>query len=124
MTHSLEEIAARAMVERGFIPEFPSQVVEQLSTIGGPAAPRKTPAFRDLRDRFWISIDNEDSRDLDQLTFAEGNRIFVAIADVDGIVQKGSPIDLQASHNTTSVYTPARVFPMLPLKLSNDLTSL
>jgi exoribonuclease-2 len=95
--------------------------------IGAPAA--TADGMRDLRDRLWVSIDNDDSRDLDQLTLAEplaaGRvRILVAVADVDALVQKGSVIDGHASHNTTSVYTPAAVFPMLPEALSTDLTSL
>ena len=71
-----------------------------------------------------MSIDNEDSLDLDQLTYVEEGKISVAIADVDGMVKIGSQIDKRAAHNTTSVYTPTKVFPMLPPKLSNDLTSL
>jgi VacB/RNase II family 3'-5' exoribonuclease len=82
-----------------------------------------------MRDRLWASIDNDDSRDLDQLTVAESLtngrvRILVAVADVDALVRKDSAIDSHASHNTTSVYTPAAIFPMLPEALSTDLTSL
>jgi exoribonuclease-2 len=82
-----------------------------------------------MRSLLWCSIDNDDSRDLDQLTVAEqlpdGNvRAIVAVADVDAIVKKGTPIDDHARHNTTSVYTAAKIFPMLPEKLSTDLTSL
>ena len=89
----------------------------------GPVAPR------DLRALLWCSIDNDDSRDLDQLSVAErapdGHiRVRVAIADVDAHATKDSPIDRQAAVNTTSVYTPALVFPMLPLRLSTDLISL
>jgi exoribonuclease-2 len=84
---------------------------------------------RDLRALLWCSIDNDDSRDLDQLSVAAGTpdgatRILVAIADVDALVAAGSPVDAHARHNTTSVYTAAQIFPMLPEKLSTDLTSL
>ena len=84
---------------------------------------------RDLRDLLWASIDNDDSRDLDQLTVAEAMpgdkvKILVAVADVDSLVKNGSAIDEHARHNTTSVYTAARIFPMLPEKLSTNLTSL
>ncbi len=77
----------------------------------------------------WCSIDNDDSRDLDQLTVLEpltggATRLHVAVADVDALVPKDSPIDRYAANNTTSVYTAARIFPMLPEKLSTDLTSL
>jgi len=99
-------------------------VLHELRHITDPAEPRKASFFRDLRNRLWISIDNDDSHDLDQLTFAENNKIYVAISDVDAIVKKGSCIDRQAGSNTTSVYTPGRIFPMLPLGLSTDLTSL
>jgi exoribonuclease-2 len=86
-------------------------------------------AIRDLKDLSWASIDNDDSRDLDQLTVAEtlpGEKvkIYVAVADVDSLVRNGSAIDEHARHNTTSVYTAARIFPMLPEELSTDLTSL
>ena len=85
--------------------------------------------IRDLTDLLWASIDNDDSRDLDQLTVAEALpgdkvKIRVAVADVDALVKDGSAIDEHARHNTTSVYTAAKIFPMLPEKLSTDLTSL
>jgi exoribonuclease-2 len=87
------------------------------------------PAVRDLRAWLWASIDNDDSRDLDQLTVAEASdagptRILIAIADVDAKVKPGSALDHHAGTNTTSVYTDARTFPMLPELLSTDLTSL
>jgi exoribonuclease II len=82
-----------------------------------------------MRNLLWASIDNDDSRDLDQLTVAEAIsgdkiRVMVAIADVDSLVKEGTALDEHARHNTTSVYTAARIFPMLPEKLSTDLTSL
>ena len=82
-----------------------------------------------MRSLVWASIDNDDSRDLDQLTVAEpmpgGNvRLLVAVADVVSRVRKGSAIDEHARHNTTSIYTAARIFPMLPDKLSTDLTTM
>lgn len=119
---TLEEIARRAMIERGFIPDFPESAIRELATIKTAAAAHDS--CRDMRGALWISIDNEDSKDLDQLTFAESDKIFIAVADVDALVKKNSAIDAVAAHNTTSVYTPAAVFPMLPLKLSTDLTSL
>jgi exoribonuclease-2 len=96
--------------------------------IPGPA--RETdPSIRDLRNCLWCSIDNDTSRDLDQLTVAErltagGVKVLVAIADVDAIVKPVSPIDRHARTNTTSVYTAAEIFPMLAERLSTDLTSL
>ena len=97
--------------------------------VAGDASAAGAARIRDLRDLPWASIDNDDSRDLDQLTVAEtlpGDivRIRVAIADVDALVKDGSAIDGHARHNTTSVYTAAEVFPMLPERLSTDLTSL
>ena len=123
----LSSIARRAMIERGMEPDFPATAQQELAIIGGPAEP--TDDVRDLRELLWVSIDNDDSRDLDQLTVAESLahgqvRILVAVADVDALVRKGSAIDGHASRNTTSVYTPAVIFPMLPEALSTDLTSL
>ena len=125
---ALRRIAHEAMEERGLLPEFSSAVVAETHRIEN-AATAAGPEFRDLRSLPWASIDNDDSRDLDQLTVARpaengAVRILVAIADVDALVKKDSAIDGHAWTNTTSVYTPAGIFPMLPEKLSTDLTSL
>jgi exoribonuclease-2 len=124
----LVRIAIHAMQERGLEPEFSSLVTRQLATIGG-AARALEPDIQDLSQLLWCSIDNDDSMDLDQLTVCEllpqgAVRLWVAIADVDALVEKDSAIDAHARTNTTSVYTSARIFPMLPERLSTDLTSL
>ncbi len=124
----LQDIAQRAMLERGLLPDFSAQALAELSRLQVASAMNGEPA-RNLNDLLWASIDNADSRDLDQLTVAEampGDRvkILVAIADVDSLVKSGSALDEHARHNTTSVYTAAGIFPMLPEKLSTDLTSL
>jgi VacB/RNase II family 3'-5' exoribonuclease len=124
----LRDIARRAMLERGLVPDFAPPALAQLDAIHGPA-PRPETAARDLRDLLWCSIDNDDSRDLDQLTVAAalprgGTRVLVAIADVDALVAHGTALDDHARQNTTSVYTVAETFPMLPERLSTDLTSL
>jgi VacB/RNase II family 3'-5' exoribonuclease len=124
----LQSIARRAMQERGLLPDFPPEALAELGRIQGPAA-QTGEATRDLRNLNWCSIDNDDSRDLDQLTVAEALpagavKILVAIADVDALVKKQSALDERAQQNTTSVYTAAEIFPMLPEKLSTDLTSL
>jgi VacB/RNase II family 3'-5' exoribonuclease len=124
----LQRIANRVMLERGFQPGFSSEAIAELDAIHGPAA-ESGKSIRDMRNLPWCSIDNDDSRDLDQLTVAEAwgsgaVKIRVAIADVDALVKKGSVLDAHAEHNTTSVYTAAGTFPMLPEKLSTDLTSL
>ena len=124
----LQGIAHRVMLERGLLPDFSTAVLAELERLQRPAASDGGSA-RDLRDRLWASIDNDDSRDLDQLTVAEALpggrvRILVAVADVDALVRNGSSIDAHARQNTTSVYTAAEIFPMLPEKLSTDLTSL
>jgi exoribonuclease II len=123
----LSAIAHRVMIEWGMEPDYSPAVQRELGQIDGPAGP--VDGVRDLRNLLWASIDNDDSRDLDQLTVAEplarGQvRILVAIADVDAFVREESAIDRHASHNTTSIYTPAVVFPMLPEVLSTGLTSL
>jgi VacB/RNase II family 3'-5' exoribonuclease len=115
------------MLERGLLPDFSAAVIAETDAIGKPA--EAAPSIRDLRSLLWVSIDNDDSRDLDQLSVAVpmaggGVKILVAIADVDAIVKSGSAIDGHARANTTSVYTAAETFPMLPEKLSTDLTSL
>lgn len=130
----LENIAHRVMLERGLLPDFSSDALAELAKLEHPATADEISSavasgVQDLRNLLWSSIDNDDSRDLDQLTVAEalpGNRlkILVAIADVDSLVKNGSAIDTHARHNTTSVYTAAEIFPMLPEKLSTDLTSL
>ncbi len=124
----LQRIAHRAMRERGLVPDFPPQALAELDGIHGPAT-RAEESTRDLRNLLWCSIDNDDSRDLDQLTVAEALpdgavKVLVAIADVDAVVKKRSALDEHARQNTTAVYTVAETFPMLPEKLSTDLTSL
>ena len=130
----LQSIANRAMLERGLLPDFSAAALAELDRIQAPADANgesvgEASGVRDLTDLPWASIDNDDSLDLDQLTVAEtlpGDkvRIRVAVADVDALVKDGSAIDEHARHNTTSVYTAAEIFPMLPEKLSTDLTSL
>jgi exoribonuclease-2 len=124
----LRAIARRVMRERGLLPDFSKAVRDETNAIHGPARANGT-SIRDLRSQLWASIDNDDSRDLDQLTVAQSHpdgtvTIFVAVADVDALVTAGSAIDGHARTNTTSVYTAAEVFSMLPEKLSTDLTSL
>jgi exoribonuclease-2 len=124
----LQSIAHRAMIDRGLLPDFSPEAIAQLAQMTAPAV-ADDESVRDLTDRLWASIDNDDSLDLDQLTVAEAPsgdsvRILVAVADVDSLVGTGSALDEHARHNTTSVYTAAEIFPMLPEKLSTDLTSL
>lgn len=116
------------MFERGLLPDFSAAVLSELELLQSPASPNGQP-LHDLRGLLWSSIDNDDSLDLDQLTVAEALpggaiRLLVAVADVDALVKDGSAIDGHARHNTTSVYTAAEIFPMLPEKLSTGLTSL
>jgi exoribonuclease-2 len=124
----LQQIAHRAMIERGLGPDFPPKALADLDRIREAPVSAAQPN-RDLRSLLWCSIDNDDSRDLDQLTVAEALpdgavRALVAVADVDSLVPLGSAIDGHARQNTTSVYTAGGTFPMLPEKLSTDLTSL
>jgi VacB/RNase II family 3'-5' exoribonuclease len=124
----LQRIARRAMMERGLLPDFSVQAIAELDAIHG-AVTNTEESTHDFRNLAWCSLDNDDSRDLDQLTVAEAMpegavKILVAIADVEALVLKQSALDDHAKHNTTSVYTAAQVFPMLPERLSTDLTSL
>ena len=124
----LRAIAFDAMRAHGLDPDFPPEVVAEAARLDR-APPAAVGTVRDLRVRLWCSIDNDDSRDLDQLSVSEplkgGDvKLLVAIADVDAAVAKGSPADRHAALNTTSVYTPGVIFPMLPERFSTDLTSL
>jgi exoribonuclease-2 len=117
------------MLDRGLVPDFSNAVLAELEKIRGPATGNGATASVDLRNLLWCSLDNDDSRDLDQLTAAEALsngavKILIAIADVDAIVRKQSAIDMHAQQNTTSVYTVPEVFSMLPERLSTDITSL
>ena len=125
------------MIDRGLLPDFSPEALGQLRQLetnplapgSGNVIPAAAGLARDLRELLWCSIDNDDSLDLDQLTVLEALpngdvKIMVAIADVDTLVTKGCPIDEHAAQNTTSVYTAAQVFPMLPDELSTGLTSL
>ena len=124
----LSDIAREAMKERGLEPDIPAAAMAEVAQIADAPQTADEPV-RDLRDLLWCSIDNDDSRDLDQLSVSEAlpngsTRVLVAVADVDAVVRKGSAVDAHAQVNTTSVYTPAMIFPMLPERLSTDLTSL
>ncbi|HLJ25839.1 MAG TPA: RNB domain-containing ribonuclease [Candidatus Angelobacter sp.] len=126
----LQAIARQAMLTNGFEPDFPPEVQQQLSQL--KARPPQAAAggdVRDLRNLVWSSIDNDTSKDLDQIEVAErlpdGNaRVLVGIADVDTFVSQNSAIDIHAARETTTVYTGARNFHMLPEELSTDATSL
>ncbi len=123
---TLQHLAAQAMLNAGLAPEFSADALTELAAV--KTAP-SDPAVRDLRQLPWCSIDNDDSLDLDQLSAAAAmpngaTKILVAIADVDALVKKDSALDRNARRNTTSVYTSARIFPMLPERVSTDLTSL
>jgi VacB/RNase II family 3'-5' exoribonuclease len=121
----LESLARRAMQQYGLEPDFPAAALTEASSARATAP----DGVRDLRNLLWSSIDNDESRDLDQLEVCDGgsgsaSRVLVAIADVDAVVAQGDAVDGHAQTNTTSVYTAARIFPMLPDALSTDKTSL
>lgn len=127
---NLSAAAQRCMQEHGFHPEFSNSAQQQLSAIMANSAnsePHET--LTDLRHLLWSSIDNDDSKDLDQIEWAESRpdghiRVLIGVADVDETVHRGTPIDQHAASETTSVYTGVRTFPMLPTELSENLTSL
>ena len=120
--------ARQEMIDHGFNPDFSPAIEKQLAALGDDPSPAPNGGVRDLRPLWWSSIDNDTSRDLDQIEVAEradgGIRLRIGIADVDGDVSAGSPIDQHASSETTSVYTGVKTFSMLPERLSTDLTSL
>jgi VacB/RNase II family 3'-5' exoribonuclease len=126
---NLRAAARQAMLDRGFRPDFEPAVEAELAALRRTPDPAPSPGVRDLRSLLWSSIDEVESRDLDQIEVAEAlpggdTRVRVAIADVDSLVPARSAIDAHAGWNTTSVYTGVAIFPMLPEDLSTDLTSL
>jgi exoribonuclease-2 len=127
---NLIAIAHQAMLGAGFVPDTPPSVLDELQSLPTKSQPvASDPSARDLRSLLWSSIDDRKSRDLDQVEYAEeltnGDiRVMVGIADVDGLVPKGSAIDAHAAENGTSVYAGFKIFPMLPEQLSTDKTSL
>jgi exoribonuclease-2 len=132
MTNAPFDLKARAhqaMLDAGFHPDFPPEVLHEAQTSKQNGAKSGDPGMRDLRSLLWSSIDNDSSRDLDQVEYVEplpdgGTRLLVGIADVDSAVRQGSATDRQAAAETTSVYTGVATFPMLPGEYSTDLSSL
>jgi VacB/RNase II family 3'-5' exoribonuclease len=126
----LQATAKQIMIAHGFQPDFPAEVAAQLTQLRAhPPQLTATGGVRDLRQLLWSSIDNDTSRDLDQIEVAErlpnGDiKVMIGIADVDVFVPKGTPIDQHATRETTTVYAGTRNFPMLPEELSTGLTSL
>ena len=125
----LQAVAKDVMMKRGFEPDFPAEVAAQLTQLRRPPEISAVDGIRDLRSLLWSSIDNDTSRDLDQVEVAERGsnddvKVMVGIADVDVFVPKSSPIDQHAARETTTVYTGIRNFPMLPEELSTGSSSL
>ncbi len=126
----LQAIAKDVMQRQGFQPDFPPPVAQQLADLKAhPPQIAASKDIRDLRSLLWSSIDNDTSRDLDQIEVAERSsngdvKIMIGIADVDAFVPKGTPIDMHAARETTTVYAGVRNFPMLPEELSTGKTSL
>src|SRR5580698_10505527 len=128
--HSFDLAAAAftEMVRQGFHPDFPTGSDEQVARIRAAGPPKPHGDVRDLRELLWSSIDNDTSRDLDQIEVAErvdgGIRVRVGVAEVSASVAKNTPIDRHAFDQTKTIYTAVRNFPMLPNELSTDMTSL
>src|SRR3954462_14678517 len=128
-TETLFTAAVTAMKKNGFEPEFSRAVMEQVRSLDDPSDNPLPAGTTDLRALNWSSVDNRESLDLDQIEVAErladgSIRIRIGVADVDALVKLGSAADVHAATNTTSVYTGVAVFPMLPERLSTNLTSL
>lgn len=127
LTPDLRDVARQVMVDDGFDPDFSAEARAELRDVG--RHPDVGAQLRDLRGLLWSSIDNDDTRDLDQVEYAErlesgGYKLLIGVADVDAEVPKGSAIDAHAAAQTTTVYTGAVIFPMLPTELSAGATSL
>ena len=127
---NLQAVARQVMLAHGFEPDFPPETRQQLADISAhPPQLAPSDKVRDLRGLLWSSIDNDTSKDLDQIEVAErlpndGVKVMIGIADVDAFVGKDSPIDQHAERETTSVYTGLTIFPMLPIELSTSASSL
>src|SRR5689334_2892783 len=127
-SEALRNAAEAAMRAQGFEPEFSAAVIQEVRALDEPADNPPPADVRDMRAALWSSIDNRESRDLDQIEVAErvgdSIRVSIGVADVDSLVPVGSPADEHAANNTTSVYTGVVTFPMLPERLSTNLSSL
>ncbi|HXN08172.1 MAG TPA: RNB domain-containing ribonuclease, partial [Candidatus Acidoferrales bacterium] len=126
-TDELKRLASDAMRAHDLVPDFSTAALAEASA--ATAATESSAEIRDLRTLLWSSIDNDDSLDLDQIEVTEAlvggkSKLMVGIADVDSVVKAGSAVDEHARTNTTSVYTAAEIFAMLPERLSTNLTSL
>ncbi len=125
----LQAAAREVMLENGFEPDFTAEAQQQLARLNGNPQLSPSKDVRDLRSLLWSSIDNDTSRDLDQIEVVEKlpdgtTKVMIGIADVDAFVAQGSPIDQHAARETTTVYAGVRNFPMLPEQLSTGATSL
>ncbi|MGH7626365.1 MAG: RNB domain-containing ribonuclease [Gemmatimonadaceae bacterium] len=127
-TFDLRAAVRQDLLDRGFAPDLPPDAARQLASLDGGAPSRRADDVQDLRALPWSSIDNDDSRDLDQIEVAErvtgGIRVRIGVADVDHLVTEATPLDAHARENATSVYTGVETFPMLPEELSTNLTCL
>ena len=127
LTQDLRDVARQAMIDEGFNPDPDPAVEAELRNLG--KRPDSGAPLRDMRALLWSSIDNDDTRDLDQIELAQelsdgDSRLLIAIADVDSEAPRGSAIDAHAGAQTTTVYTGAVIFPMIPTQLSTGATSL
>lgn len=127
--YNLVAAAHAAMIEHGFRPDFPAGADTELAAISTSADLHAAAGIKDLRSLLWSSIDNDTSKDLDQIEWAEQLpdsriRVLIGVADVDVRVAQGTVLDKHAQSETTSVYTGVKVFPMLPTELSEGITSL
>jgi exoribonuclease-2 len=125
----LQATAKEIMQERGFDPDFTAACLTQVASLKNQAPVPAMNGIRDMRDLLWSSIDNDTSRDLDQIEVAERGsngdvKVMISIADIDAFVSKRTPIDEHATREATTVYTGVRNFPMLPEELSTGITSL
>jgi len=109
--------------------EFEPEVLAEAKTMPDAINPKDKEGRVDFTNEHIVTIDGEDTRDIDDAVGIKVNddgtyTLGVHIADVAHYVRPDSMLDKEAYRRATSVYFPDLVYPMLPRELSNGICSL